>query len=174
MIRLVLQNPNLDLEIRNEAGVNAFWIACMFGHGEVMNILADAGLDIMCHNHQGVNALHLSIKKNHIDIVKMLLSSGFPLDKETDEGFTAFHLASFHGREEIMQIMLENLEAMMNQQEREKIMNQVNEKTNIGSLSYAILFEHNGIAQLLIEAGAQCYFSGNDQQKDFSPIFVAV
>ena len=87
----------------------------MFGHGEVMNILADAGLDIMCHNHQGVNALHLSIKKNHIDIVKMLLSSGFPLDKETDEGFTAFHLASFHGREEIMQIMLENLEAMMNQ-----------------------------------------------------------
>ena len=51
MVRLVLRNPNLNLEVKNEAGVNAFWIACMFGHGEVMNILADAGLDIMCANY---------------------------------------------------------------------------------------------------------------------------
>ena len=51
MVRPVLRNSNLNLEVKNEAGVNAFWIACMFGHGEVMNILADAGLDIMCANY---------------------------------------------------------------------------------------------------------------------------
>ena len=62
MVKLVLQNPNLDIDIRNEAGVNAFWIACMFGHGQVMSLLANAGLDIMCVNNQGVNVLHLAIK----------------------------------------------------------------------------------------------------------------
>lgn len=40
MMRLVLSNQNLDINVKNEAGVNAFWISCMFGHGEVMNLLA--------------------------------------------------------------------------------------------------------------------------------------
>ena len=63
---------------------------------------------------------------------------------------------------------------MENKSHKEKIMNQVNAKTNIGSLAYAILFEHDIIATKLVEAGAQCYYSENDKQKDFSPIFVAV
>ena len=37
-------------------------------------------------------------------------------------------------------------------------MNQLNAKTNIGSLSYAILFGNDAIAEILIEAGAQCYY----------------
>lgn len=57
---------------------------------------------------------------------------------------------------------------------RDKILNQVNEKTNISSLAYAILYEHDEIAELLIEFGATSYYQENDQQKDFSPIFVAV
>lgn len=64
----------------------------------------------MCANDQGVNVLHLAVKQNYPDIVKMLLNSDFPLDRKTDEGFTAFQLASFHGRKEIVEIMIKNLE----------------------------------------------------------------
>lgn len=53
-------------------------------------------------------------------------------------------------------------------------MNELNPKTSIGSLSYAILFGSDFIAEMLIEAGAKCYYDMNDQAKDFSPIFVAV
>ena len=104
----------------------------------------------------------------------MLLNSGFPLDKETDEGFNAFQLASFHGRQEIMEIMLRDLEGMEDLEQKDKVMNQINAKTNIGSLAYAILFGHDAIAEMLIESDAQCYYDENDKQKDFSPIFVAV
>jgi ankyrin repeat protein len=33
MIRLILMNKTLDVNLTNEQGVNAFWIACLYGHG---------------------------------------------------------------------------------------------------------------------------------------------
>lgn len=62
MMKLVLSNKTIDIQVKNEHGVNGFWIACMFGHGEVMSLLADAGIDIMCVNNLGVNVLHLAVK----------------------------------------------------------------------------------------------------------------
>ncbi len=41
-------------------------------------------------------------------------------------------------------------------------------------MAYAILYGHDDIAETLIEKGAQSYYAENDQQKDYSPIFVAV
>ena len=41
-------------------------------------------------------------------------------------------------------------------------------------MAYSILYGHDDIAETLIEAGAQSYYDENDQQKDYSPIFVAV
>jgi len=70
--------------------VNAFWIACMYGHGNVMKTLADHGIDIFTKNHHNVNSLHLAINKDHFHIVKLLIESGYPLDNETDNGMTPF------------------------------------------------------------------------------------
>ena len=70
--------------------MNAFWVACMYGHGNVMKTLSELAIDIFVKNVENVNALHLAIAKDHCPIVKMLLESDFPLDEETDNGMTAF------------------------------------------------------------------------------------
>lgn len=90
MMRLILMNKTVEINQLNESGVNAFWVACMYGHGGLMKILADKGINIFCKNSNGVNALHLAVEKNFVGIVEMLLGSGFPLDCETDTGMTAF------------------------------------------------------------------------------------
>ena len=97
MMRLTLLNKTLDINITNEAGVNAFWMACMYGHGQIMSMLAEAGINVMNCNKNKVNALHLAVKRNHVNIVEMLLDSGYPLDHETSEGMTALMLASYNG-----------------------------------------------------------------------------
>ena len=76
--------------MQNESGVNAFWIACMYGHGQLMRTLSDKGINVLCKNERKINALHLAVDKNYVSIVEMLLESGFPLDCETDTGMTAF------------------------------------------------------------------------------------
>ena len=51
----------LNITVTNEAGVNAFWIACRVGHGNIMEILAKHDIDIMISNKQGLNVLHLAV-----------------------------------------------------------------------------------------------------------------
>ena len=79
----------------------------MYGHGNVMKILAKKGINIFCTNLKKINALHLAVNKGHLSIVQMLLESQFPLDLETSDGMTAFQLAAFHGQEKIMAHMIE-------------------------------------------------------------------
>lgn len=97
MMRLILMNKTVEINQVNESGVNAFWVACMYGHGGLMKILADKGINIFGKNSKEVNALHLAVEKNFVGIVEMLLGSGFPLDCETDTGMTAFQLAAYKG-----------------------------------------------------------------------------
>ena len=52
--------------------------------------------------------------------------------------------------------------------------NKVNPISNLSSLAYTILNGDIDISKLLIEAGAKSYYSASDDQKDFSPIFMAV
>lgn len=40
MIELCLLNKTLDLQVANNQGVNSFWVACLYGHGSAMKILA--------------------------------------------------------------------------------------------------------------------------------------
>jgi ankyrin len=89
MLRLLLLNKTLSIEVENEQGVNSFWIACFYGHGHIMKILADHGINIFSKNKKDVNVMHLACEKNYVKIVEMLLDSGFSLTAETKTGMTA-------------------------------------------------------------------------------------
>ena len=49
MLNLVLLNKSIDIHIES-GGINAFWLACLLGHGHIMNITAEAGIDILNTN----------------------------------------------------------------------------------------------------------------------------
>ena len=52
IVKLLLKNNSLDLNVIDEnSGVNAFWLACLYGQGSIMKELANAGIDIYNHNH---------------------------------------------------------------------------------------------------------------------------
>lgn len=76
----MLENKMLDIQKLDKEGLNAFWIACRYGHGSVMRILAEHGIDIFCRDKHGFNVLHLASKFKHINILEMLVKSNFPLD----------------------------------------------------------------------------------------------
>jgi len=44
----MISNPTIDIEVKeHETGVNAFWMAAFYGHGNVMRVLAEKGIDIL-------------------------------------------------------------------------------------------------------------------------------
>jgi hypothetical protein len=54
------------------------------------------------------------------------------------------------------------------------ILNKVNPHSHLSTLAYSILNQNFDISKLLIEFGARSYYGETDEQKDFSPIFMAV
>jgi hypothetical protein len=48
---LALRNPTLYINVVSKRkGVNSFWMAAKYGHGMVMNLLANSGINIMSIN----------------------------------------------------------------------------------------------------------------------------
>lgn len=45
-VRLMLENRMLDIQKKDAEGLNAFWVACRYGHGKVMRVLAEAGINV--------------------------------------------------------------------------------------------------------------------------------
>ena len=90
VLEIILENKFLNINLRNQAGLNAFWIACSYRNGEAMRMLANKGIDMMVKSDEDVNPLHLAVKKNYPELVEMMLESGYPLDHETKQGMTAF------------------------------------------------------------------------------------
>lgn len=174
MMELLLMNKNLDIQIKNENQINSIWIACLYGHGVVMKVLAQAGVDIFCTNSSQVNILHLAVEKNYINIVEMLIDSGYPLDFETDEGMTAFQLAAYHGHQQIVEIIINFLKKQNNPELKDLVLNKVNPKSHLSTLAYSILQDNQKISKMLIEFGARSYYNETDKQMDLSPIFMAV
>jgi ankyrin repeat protein len=81
IINLMLKNKGLDLNAKDiYSGINAFWLACYFGHSQIMRELANSGIDIYIMNKQKINVFHLAIYQNFEGIVLMLLKSGFSIE----------------------------------------------------------------------------------------------
>jgi ankyrin repeat protein len=62
-VSLMLQNKSLDINKKDSDGLNAFWIACYFGHGKVMSCLAEAGVDVFNIDPKGNNVLHIAARR---------------------------------------------------------------------------------------------------------------
>lgn len=93
MVEILLQNSSVDFNACDPvSGVNSIWLACLYGHGKIMNLLVKKGGDIYSKNRFNVNVLHLAVLKNHIDIARSLIYSGFSLDQVTNNGMSALHL----------------------------------------------------------------------------------
>ena len=92
---VMIKNPTIDLEVcEPETGVNAFWMAAFYGHGNVMKVLAEAGIDIFNKNLlTGSNVLHIAVQKNFLNVVDMLIKSKFFLDMPRNDGYTALCIA---------------------------------------------------------------------------------
>ena len=171
----MLRNKSMDINVcDSNSGVNAFWLACLYGHGNIMRMLAEAGTDIYVTNHRKVNVLHLAILKNHYEIVKMLIESGFSLDEETSDGSSALHLVALTNHHQIGDLILNHLmECGFKQSHVIDLISKPNPYTNMSPLGMTILMNNNIIATQLIINGAKCYYDYNIAQKDISPIFLA-
>ena len=81
-VRLMLENKMIDINKKDEDGLNAFWIAARCGHGDVLRVLALHGIDIYNTDRKGNNALHISARfQDRFNVLEMLVKSRYDLNR---------------------------------------------------------------------------------------------
>jgi len=60
-----MQNRTVDMHRVDKLGRNCFWVACNYGHGQVMHLLSEGGIDIYNESPGGLNALHVAVKRDY-------------------------------------------------------------------------------------------------------------
>lgn len=81
MVAALLRNMKINVNMKNNEGLNCFWIACQHGFSKIMVLLASKKIDLLNTSEHGMNVLHLAVNKNYPDIVKLLLVNySFPVD----------------------------------------------------------------------------------------------
>ena len=177
----MLKNPTVDINHRDEKeGVNAFWLAAFYGHGEIMSILAKHGIDLLNrHKITQSNALHIATEKEHANVVKLLIDSGFPINETKQGGFTALIISCMckfnEDHDHVHQEFNDDNNSMYIPKMLVAAGADINHVTDLGisALSQAIDLHNNKLAEFLLKKGADI-FNKEPTQLDQGPLFRAI
>ncbi len=166
--------PEQKFPRKSETGASALLLAVGSGNEEIVRLLINAGADL---NHAlpaqdfqsdkvpGTSALLLAVSKGQEGIVRLLIQGGADVNSAfSDEGFparkstggvSALILAAYGGHEEIVRMLIEG-GADIGYQVPGKPPTGKNPKTaGLTALRVAEAKDHDGIAELLRNAGAK-------------------
>jgi len=87
---------------------NAFTLAGMKNHPDILQAFLDRGMNIDNKNEHGSTALMFGSRDCRVEVVEMLLNRNANPDIQENNGWTALLIASEFGRKEIVQLLLDH------------------------------------------------------------------
>lgn len=94
IVRQILAQDGLDLNLTNVDGNNALWNGCFADSEAIVKMLIEAGIDIDGVNDNGVTALMYTASSGKGTMTRMLLDAGADRTIKNLDGFTALDLAA--------------------------------------------------------------------------------
>ena len=164
IMKVILQNPTIDIHVIDETtGVNSFWLAAFYGHGEILSMLAEAGIDIMNRHKKTLNnALHDACDRQYPHIVQQLVDSGYPLNEKKSGGLTALVSSCVDDNEKISKILIKG----------KANLNIVTDKGS-SALSEAVVKNNKKLTWLLLTQGAHMIYK-DPKIIHLSPFYKAI
>ena len=72
IVKLLLSNANVDINLQNLKGKTALMIAVEEKHIELVKLLLDSEANVNLKDNDGKTALMLAIEKNYAEIIELL------------------------------------------------------------------------------------------------------
>lgn len=105
-IRILQNNPNINLEEKDEYCRTALHISCQSKLSEISHLLLKNGADILNQGENGNYPLHYAVLGHDLKIIKKIINNHFDPDLPNKMGETALHLAVQEGDYEVVSYLL--------------------------------------------------------------------
>lgn len=140
---LILNGATVDLE--DQDGRSLLHWAALGGHAPICLALVEEGLASDTRDHLGRTPLQCAAHGGFVKFMSVLIEHGANVDHQDKEGITALHWSCASGHLEAVKLLLRN-KAFPNFTEGDTDM--------LTPLDYAIIGDHQDVAQYMIEQGA--------------------
>ncbi|CAE7606260.1 Ank2 [Symbiodinium sp. CCMP2592] len=110
LVRLMVEEYELDKAEAPEAAGGALFMACMKNHVETASFLLEARAHPdRAYEVPGTTPLAIAAKEGHMEALRLLLRAGADLNLPTPTGVTPLVAASAYGQHDAVVLLLENL-----------------------------------------------------------------
>lgn len=109
IIKLLLQNPDIDINAQNNSGNTALKKAVVIGDTQIVKLLLESRkIDINIKNNRGKNALIAALEHPRENIIQLLLQSpNLDINAQDDYGWTALMISSCNGYTKFVELLLQ-------------------------------------------------------------------
>lgn len=125
--------------------------AARVGSVGVLRLLLENGADVDQCGRRAKSALHWGVEGGNVEVVNALIEAGAGMLIEDEEENTPLHVAAVQGNEEMVRILLDAGVHV-------DTLSKTHRKT---ALAKAAWRDHEGVARLLVERGAEVNNTGN-------------
>ena len=118
---LILEQPSLDINVRNHRGDSPLTLACQAGHLDVIHfLLTFINCDITHTNKAGDTPLHVACSEGHTAAVKVLCSSDkYAVDGKNRDGNSPLALACRGGHLDVIKFLIESMHSSISTQNKD-------------------------------------------------------
>lgn len=74
IVKLMMTNEGLDINLTDQAGINAVFVAAYYGHFEIFKFLVQHGAEVK-PNAKATTVLHICAKRGFLEMLKYIISS---------------------------------------------------------------------------------------------------
>ena len=102
----LLLKEQVDPNVQNKNGWNAFMLACQNGHTQIVELLLKEQVDPNVQDKNGWNAFMVACQNGHPQIVELLLKKQVDPNVQSKNGWNAFMSACKNGHTQIVELLL--------------------------------------------------------------------
>ena len=128
IVKLLLEQPNININIEDDHGISALTAAAMHGHVDIMTILLQRPeIIINRQNNEGKNPLPYAAKNGHSEAVRLLVNIPGIVEEKLEENGEALYLAAENGHSEVVRLLV-NIPWMVEEQGKVAFISAIEEK----------------------------------------------
>jgi len=117
IVKILLQDPRIDVNKSAHEGFTPFYLACSHGHSEIVKLLLnDERTDVNRTTKQDASPFYIACQEGHLEVVKLLLKDPrIDVNHPLNDQSTPFFIACQNGELEIVKLLLNDQRIDINQ-----------------------------------------------------------
>ena len=108
LLQLLLSNQSIDINAKDNSGINAMYVATYYGHLEALALLENQGAKFD-KTFKGTTLLHVAAKRGYLDVIKHLVYKAKAKNQSIDvkklNGMTPVMIAAKHNQFQVFRYL---------------------------------------------------------------------